>query len=91
MRNYRYRTNWRGKLILQVSELLPSHAENPPPSGVVCTPWRDATVQDVCILLPNPPETEKCGKIMTPFIGEPGYPCTKRWGHLGPCEHQGEA
>ena len=39
---YRYRTNWRGKLILQVIYLHDAYAPEPYKYR-----WRDATVEDI--------------------------------------------
>lgn len=48
----RHRTNWRGKLILQVEEEFNTDGDWPSPSRTY-TEWRDATVSDVVIDVKN--------------------------------------
>ena len=48
--NTRYRTNWRGKLILQVEEAYHSFAPYPEMDGMNFTHWRDARVEDLSSL-----------------------------------------
>jgi hypothetical protein len=45
----RYRTNWRGKLILQVQELFNNaDPRDPGDCGQTYLRWRDATLADIC-------------------------------------------
>lgn len=46
---YRYRTNWRGKLILQIGEFLPFSSDFIGPDGGVryALVWRDAKLGDI--------------------------------------------
>lgn len=48
--NRRYRTNWRGQLILQVQVTGESISPCGMSDGREVNFWRDATVQDVVIL-----------------------------------------
>lgn len=43
-RKYRYRTNWRGKLILQVKAYWTAHEHG---MTFPCSEWRDARVGDI--------------------------------------------
>lgn len=45
--NIRYRTTWRGKMILQVEESL--SASRYPDDTYEYTAWRDATVSDMVV------------------------------------------
>lgn len=43
----RFRTNWRGRLILQVGRVVPSKHPNPMPGRETVVAWRDARVSDL--------------------------------------------
>lgn len=43
----RYRTTWRGKLVLQVEIEFPPYYENAAKGATLCRNWRDASVADI--------------------------------------------
>ena len=47
---YRFRTNWFGKLILQVEYSITDYD---PTGSTTSTNWRDAQVEDLTLLDPN--------------------------------------